>query len=230
MTKLLFDIDNTLLDFDQSEYAALGRIFEAYQIPDTAENRAIYDRENKVLWLQLEQGKLSRENLIAQRFVRFFEVLELVGDFDGPAIDEAYQTYLSQGHQLMEHAQELLDHLSETDHQLYIVSNGLSRVSRPRIEASGILPYFSNVFISEEVGAQKPSLAFFEHVFDQIYFDSKDEFIIIGDSLTSDIQGGKNAGITSIWYNPKGQTSDQAITADVEISDLLDLLSVLTTK
>lgn len=133
MTVLLFDIDNTLLDFDKAEYNALGKIFAHYDIPDTVGNRAIYSRENKALWRAHEAGEISREVLLSTRFVNTFAALGVKLSTSGLAIDLEYESYLAQGHELMSHAYELLSALSERKQEMYVVSNGTSRVSRPRI-------------------------------------------------------------------------------------------------
>ncbi|RZI48839.1 YjjG family noncanonical pyrimidine nucleotidase [Lactococcus kimchii] len=228
MTVLLFDIDNTLLDFDKAEYEALGKIFEHYQIPDTAATRAIYSRENKALWRSHELGEISREELLGTRFERTFHALNVSERFNPVAVDEEYQLYLSQGHELMSHADELLNDLSAKNQEMYVVSNGTSRVSRPRIFESGISEYFREIFISEEVGHHKPSRAFFNHVFDHVESADEKDFAIIGDSLTTDILGGKNAGIKTIWYNPKHLEVSGMVTPDLEIADLLEIPSLVS--
>jgi len=228
MTVLLFDIDNTLLDFDKAEYDALGKIFAHYHIADTDENRAIYSRENKALWRIHESGGMSREALTSTRFVKAFEALNVWSDgLDGVAIDAEYQTYLSEGHELMSHAKELLSVLTERRQEMYVVSNGTSRVSRPRIVEAGIAEYFQEIFISEEVGAHKPSREFFERVFAQIDSAERKEFTIVGDSLATDILGGRNAGIHTVWYNPKHLMYSEDIKPECEISDLLEILELV---
>ncbi|WP_205272228.1 YjjG family noncanonical pyrimidine nucleotidase [Lactococcus taiwanensis] len=223
MTVLLFDIDNTLLDFDKAEFDALGKIFARYNITDNAENRALYSRENKALWRRHEAGEISREELLQTRFDRAFKALKVTESYNPTAVDDEYQTYLSEGHELMTHAHELMDELSKQATEMYVVSNGTSRVSRPRIFESGIAEYFREIFISEEVGHHKPSLAFFDHVFSQVEAADQKQFAIIGDSLTTDILGGKNAGIKTIWYNPKHlEVTGQAV-PDLQIADLLEI-------
>ena len=227
MTVLLFDIDNTLLDFDAAEYTALGRIFAHYGVADTADNRRIYAQENQALWRQNERGQISREELLKTRFVKAFEQLKLPLPADGKVIDDEYETYLSQGHQLMRHAKALLDLLKARQAEMYVVSNGTSKVTRPRILESGILPYFQDVFISEEVGAQKPDKAFFDKAFAHIENASSKDFVIVGDSLTSDMLGGANAGIHTIWFNPKHQPKPEQPKIDFEIDDLLEIPDLL---
>ena len=111
MTVLLFDIDNTLLDFDKAEYDALGKIFTHYQIEDNQENRATYSRENKALWRLHESEKLSREELLSTRFDHAFRALNVSVNYNPVAVDDEYQLYLSQGHELINHAKELLTEL-----------------------------------------------------------------------------------------------------------------------
>lgn len=223
MTVLLFDIDNTLLDFDRAEYDALGQIFDRYHIVDTVENRAIYSRENKALWRKHEAGEISRAELLGTRFKQAFQAMGVLETYNPVSVDEEYQTYLSASHELMSHASELLTALSARQQEMYVVSNGTSRVSRPRIFESGIATYFQEIFISEEVGSHKPSRAFFDYVFSHIEKAEEKEFAIIGDSLTTDILGGQNAGIKTIWYNPKHLEITGNTQPDIEIADLLEL-------
>lgn len=226
MTVLLFDIDNTLLDFDKAEYRALGKIFEQHHIEDTKENRAIYSRENKALWRSHEAGEISREELLSTRFAHAFTALGVEEAYDASAVDAAYQVYLAQGHELMDHAMELLDQLKQEETEMYIVSNGTSKVSRPRILESGIAGYFEEIFISEEIGKHKPSKAFFDYVFDHIDQAEEKDFAIVGDTLATDILGGKNAGIKTIWYNPKHLSVQGDLKPDCEIEDLLEIPSL----
>ncbi len=223
MTVLLFDIDNTLLDFDKAEYMALGKIFEQYHIEDTKENRAIYSRENKALWRSHEAGEISREELLTTRFAKAFRALGVTEVYDASAVDATYQRYLAQGHELIFHAKELLDRLAQEKREMYIVSNGTSKVSRPRILESGIERYFKDIFISEEIGKHKPSKEFFDYVFDHIDHADEKDFAIVGDTLTTDILGGKNAGIKTIWYNPKHLSTQEELVPDCEIEDLLEI-------
>lgn len=229
MTVLLFDIDNTLLDFDKAEYTALGKIFEQYHIEDTPENRAIYSRENKALWRSHEAGEISRETLLSTRFANAFLALGVNEEYSASAVDAEYQLYLAQGHELMDNAMELLNQLNQEGTEMYIVSNGTSKVSRPRILESGIAGYFQDIFISEEIGKHKPSKAFFDYVFDHIEDAQSKEFAIVGDTLATDILGGKNAGIKTIWYNPKHLIAQKDLAPDWMIEDLLEIpsLSVL---
>lgn len=225
---LLFDIDNTLLDFDKAEYAALGKIFERYQIADTAENRAVYSQENKALWAAHEAGKISREELLSTRFVKTFEKLSVKFDQSGWEIDQEYEEYLSHEHEFMAHAKELLDELRERHVEMYVTSNGTSKVSRPRILEAGISDYFQKIFISEEIGAHKPSKAFFDKVLANIEAAHEKEFTIVGDSLTNDILGGQNAGIHTIWYNPRHLPNTGTIKPEREIDDLLDVIKAIS--
>lgn len=226
MTVLLFDIDNTLLDFDKAEYMALGKIFEQYHIEDTKENRAIYSSENKALWRSHEAGEISREELLSTRFANAFRALGVKEAYDASVVDAAYQLHLAQGHELMDHAMELLDCLAQEATEMYIVSNGTSKVSRPRILESGIAGYFKEIFISEEIGKHKPSKEFFDYVFEHIDHAADKDFAIVGDTLATDILGGKNAGIKTIWYNPKHLEAQKDLTPDCVIEDLLEIPSL----
>ncbi|SJZ98505.1 2-haloacid dehalogenase [Pilibacter termitis] len=231
MQILLFDVDNTLLDFDLAEKNALCAIYEKYGIDVNDEALFVFSEVNKHLWLQNERGEIERSELFAKRFPQVFEKLGISYDFDkNHDIDTEYRTFLSQNHALVDGALEMLNHLQQQSAQMYIVTNGTPSVSRPRIEGAGLSNFFQDIFISEEIGANKPDKRFFDFVFSKIPPVEKKEVFIIGDSLSSDILGGKNAGITTIWYNPKRQKNEQSFSADYEIQHLMELVEILNKK
>ena len=180
-------------------------------------------RVNKQFWFLHEQGEITRKQLFKERFPVFFKEIHLEKEVDFQALDDEYRYFLSQSYELMPEALETLVELKEKGYEMYIVTNGATEVSRPRIEHSGLAPFFHQIFVSEELGANKPDKAFFESVFQQVKDSDKKEFVIIGDSLTSDILGGKNAGIGTIWYNPTEQKRDKALLPDVEIHRLSEI-------
>lgn len=226
-TTLLFDIDHTLLDFDATERAALRQLFEDEQLEWTDEREAQYRTINQSLWKALERGEVTRNEVITSRFVTFFA--EQGRTVDGSKMDTRYRTYLSQGTELIEGAIELLDAL-KGKYQLYVVTNGVAATQRARLTGSGLDSYFDGIFVSEETGYQKPMAAFFDYVFDRISNVTRDRTLIIGDSLTADIQGGITAGIASCWFNPARAAAPAELTPTYTIEQLDELVTLLKTE
>lgn len=220
---VLFDLDNTLLDFNQAEKTALSKTLLHFGItPDEATLKR-YSELNLAQWKLLELGKLTREEVKLRRF----ELLFQEKNFSVSAAEAAklYETLLAQGHCFMDGAEELLKTLYGT-YQLYIVTNGTLSVQKGRLKSSGIRKYFEDIFISEEVGYNKPSIEYFDCCFSKIPDFSKETTVIIGDSLTSDIQGGINAKIRTIWFNPNHEAAE-GIHPDYEFDSLRQLPALL---
>ena len=209
---LLFDLDNTLLDFDKAEANAITRALGDVGISATNEMRDCYHKINLAQWKLLEQGKMTRE----------FDI-----KVSPQEVAKHYQDYLGQGHYFIEGAEEVLQELSKR-FRIYLVTNGTLSVQRGRLKSSGIEKYLQGVFISEEIGYNKPSIEYFEKCFSKIPDFKKENTVIIGDSLSSDIQGGINAGIKTIWFH-RGQdlTEDPQPKPDYEINSLKFLLEML---
>ena len=156
---------------------------------------------NQKLWSSFEKGEIKREELLHTRFSILFEKVGLT--LNGVHLDNLYRQYLEESAVLIDGAKSLLQKLAK-QYDLYVVTNGVARTQFIRLNNSELATYFKDIFVSEEVGYQKPMKEFFNHVFEKIPHHSVDETLIIGDSLTSDIQGGINAGIDTCWFNPKG--------------------------
>jgi len=224
---LLFDLDDTLLDFGQAENQALEKLFMELAIPLTKDMRETYKMFNTGLWRAHEEGKIGREELVNTRFAIFFE--HYGKKVDGAEYERKYRSYLNDGHQLIEGAMELIQTLRDK-FELYIVTNGVVATQEKRLKDSGLSPYFHHVFVSEEVGYQKPKLEFFDHVFQKLSHVDKAKTLIIGDSLTSDIQGGVNAGIDTCWYNPHAKKNNIDVQPTYEIRKLEELGRILNTS
>ena len=211
---LLIDIDDTLLDFHKSEDIAIRKLFDKY-IPEQAEKIVPeYKKINKQYWRMHEEGKIGREELIVKRFKDIFNSVGLY-DYDFSKINEEYFSILANVPVEIDGAEEFLK-VASMIFDIYAVTNGVKRVQERRLSLVSIPKYFKKIFISEEVGYQKPDIRFFDHVFKELNIKSKDEVVIFGDSLSSDIQGGINYGIDTIWYNPKGLESDVNYTYSVK--------------
>ena len=217
---VLFDLDDTILDFQSAEAAALTRAFTALGIPVTEELIERYSAINRSQWELLEEGVLSREQVLRRRFELLFAEYGI--ERSGEEASERYENELCIGHWFMPGAEELLRALTPGC-RLFIVSNGAAKVQDARLRSAGIGPYFEDIFISEQLGAEKPARAFFDRAFARIRDFDPARTILVGDSLSSDIRGAKNAGVTACWYNARRRAPRPDITPDYMIESLSEL-------
>ena len=222
---LLLDLDDTILDFHKAEHRALTLALTEAGVEVTEERIARYSEINASRWALLEEKKLTRAEVLYSRFAIFFE--EMGVEVDPRTVQKAYEGHLSEGHFFIEGAEALLTALSPR-YRLYLASNGTARVQAGRIKSAGIAPYFERMFISEEVGADKPDPAFFRAVFTAIPRFLPEETLMVGDSLTSDIRGGRDAGIRTVWFNPHGKPPRKDILPTYEIASLSELVPLLS--
>ena len=221
---VLFDVDDTLLDFGKAEAAAIRKTFERIGIPVTDELIRRYSEINAQQWSRFEKGEITRERLLTERFDILFSELGI--NVPSEMAQASYEYLLGIGHYFVDGAEELLEALKDK-YELYIVSNGNASVQDRRLKSAGIIPYFKDIFISERVGFNKPSAEFFEACFERIPGFEKDKAVIVGDRLSSDILGGINAGVKTCWFNPRGDAPDPDIPADYEIKHLSELPALL---
>ena len=223
---ILFDLDDTLLDFKASERDALRYTLASLGLEPTDEILARYSVINQKQWELLEKKLLTRDEVLVRRFLLLFEEYGICAD--ACQAQEMYHHRLSQGHYYLPGAEEVLEQLQK-EYDLYVVSNGTAAVQDGRIKSSKIDRYFKDIFISERMGADKPDPAFFEACFARIPHFKKEEAVIIGDSLTSDIRGGNNVNVRTCWYNPHGLPKKEGITADYEIRALSEIPALIKT-
>lgn len=201
-----------------------------FGIDPTEETLALYSTINAAHWKRLELGEISREEVKVGRYRELFETIGV--ECDPVKATAYYESMLAIGHYFMPGAPELLEELYRK-YRLYIVSNGTAKVQEGRIGSSGITKYMDGIFISQILGANKPDKQFFDICFAEIPDFLLSETVIIGDSLSSDIKGGINAGITTVWFNPKGIENDSDIKPDYtikELSEVPGLLSQISAK
>ncbi len=198
---IIFDLDDTILDFQDSEEKALIQIITRYELPYNKQIIASYKRINERLWHELEKGLITREQVLTTRFSLFLKEFHI--DENGAKVEALYREHLNQGHKTVIHAHELLNALSKQDYKLYIGTNGVGKTQRKRLRDAMLEGYFEQLFISEEMGYEKPNPHFFYYIFDALNISRKEELLMIGDRLTSDIQGAINVGIDCVWFNPK---------------------------
>ena len=220
---LLFDLDDTLLDFAAAERMALPKLFEAHGYSLTPEIVEVYHEINSGLWQALEQGKITREQLMETRFAKTFEHFGL--QINGRELDAEYRSYLAESKVFVEGAFDVIKLLAPY-YELYITSNGISETQNKRLEVTGLAPYFKQVFVSENTGAQKPMKAFFDHVFDRIPNFEPQQAMIIGDSYSADILGGFGAGIDTCWLNPHKKPI-QSVQPTYTIERISQLVTIL---
>lgn len=198
---VLYDADMTLLDFKKSQGVALKELFKYAGIDYSKDRETLYDSINNSFWKRLELGIVDRSEV---KVGRFRELFKAVG-YEGISPDEAHSFYenaLSLNGFLIEGAKEHLEKVSGK-HSLYMITNGTKTVQERRLDSTDIRKYFEDIFISEDTGFEKPSVEYFNVVFDKMKHKDKSKMIIVGDSLSSDIKGGVNTGIDTIWFNPQ---------------------------
>ena len=221
---LLFDLDDTLLDFGAAEKLALPKLFAAHNFPLTDEVKAVYKEINTGLWDALEAGTITREELMETRFAKTFKHFGF--DVNGKDLDTEYRSYLAECKVFVEGAFEVVQALS-SDYDLYITSNGISDTQHIRMKHTGLLPYFKDVFVSEDTGYQKPMKPFFDYVFNRIPNFDASKAMIIGDSFSADIVGGAGAGIDTCWLNPQKKVGLSTIHPTYTIEKLQQLQDIL---
>ena len=221
---LFLDLDDTILDFHMQESVAIRKTLSGAGIEPTDENCNLYSKINLRHWKMLELGEITREKLIWHRFAELFETLGVTADPKATA--ERYMDHLSEGHYFLPGAEEAVKALAKK-YKLYLASNGAGRVQESRIASAKLAPLFKDIFISEEMGANKPDKAYFDACFARINDFDPQRAMIAGDSLSSDIRGGKNAGIYTCWVNPKGKTAPPENKPDFEIASITELEELL---
>lgn len=209
-TCLLMDVDNTLLDFDAAERQALTDTLTHYEIPCDAAACQTYHQVNAGLWQSLAKGEISRNKLFAVRFARFLQAIGQPDNGKSREINEYYEDQLALHPDILPGALTALDELSQVA-TLAIVSNGAAKVQQARIRNSGIEPFLDGIYISEKVGAAKPSARLFDHALKDLGITDRSRVLVVGDDLNADIKGGRNAGLDTCWVNFAGAENNTDI-------------------
>ena len=220
---LFLDLDDTILDFHKAERIAISRTIREFGVEPAEEILDLYHGINKWHWEQLELGKLTRAEVLVNRFAVLFE--RLGREVDAPECAKAYEINLSQGHWFLPGAEEAVDRLSKK-YRLFLASNGTASVQKGRMTSANLYRFFETVFVSQEIGHNKPSAEYFEACFAAIPGFDREKAMIVGDSLSSDIRGGINAGIKTVWVNPDHKDCGD-IRPDYEIEYLSQLEALL---
>lgn len=222
-TSVLLDIDDTLLDFSAAEKSAVSAVLKNNNLPFDDATVALYSKINLEFWERFERGEILREDIFEGRFKKLLSIIKKSGDTK--KIADEYFVALANEHQLMQGATEILDYLSQKGYKLYAATNGLSKTQFKRIREADIEKYFDKIFISESVGFQKPQAEYYNYIVKNIPEKDKSKILIIGDSQSSDILGGKNAFIDTCFFNLKGKENKYG--AKFEIHTLAQIKDIL---
>ena len=226
-TTILFDADDTLLDFKKSEKESLTRMLKEYGMPVNETVASRYSEINASLWREFEKGIITKEDIKRERYSRLFAEF----GFDCPVsimeVNRRYLELLSESAYLIDGTVELCSTLKEKGYDLYIITNGIANTQKKRMQISGIDKFFTRMFISETIGSQKPFREFFNFVFDSIPEKDKRKILVVGDSLGSDIKGAVDSGLDCVWFNPKHAVNDRGLKINYEIEKLEELMSIV---
>lgn len=221
---LLFDADDTLLDFKAAEETALKNVLKNNGLPNDDETVETYSKINLKYWKAFEKGEIERDQIFPLRFGEFLGVMG--SDLDPMEVNSQYFEALRQVHTMLPDADELVDYLVGK-YKLYIITNGVAKTQHLRLKESGLKDKFDGVFISEELECQKPSIEYFTKVLNAIGNPDKKECLVLGDSISGDILGGKNIGIDTVWVNVRDLKNYTDIKPDYTVTSLKELKEML---
>ena len=229
-THILIDLDDTLWDFRKNSKIAMQEIFNDYELInyyDSFESfYCIYMEKNHQLWEQYAKGEVTKDFLSLERFLY---PLRIVGNEDVELAKKMGDDFLhrtAMQSNLVDGALEMLEYLRSKGYILSIISNGFVEVQYTKLRRSGLLPYFSNVFLSEEVGYQKPDVRFFQTVLERLKARPT-ECLVIGDNLQTDIQGAENANINAMLYCSDADSLSKVEFMGQIIANLIEIKSIL---
>lgn len=223
---VLIDVDNTLLDFGYAEKNAHKMASEKFNIPWTDEFYNVYHQINDGWWKKLERGECTKEEIVVNRYKEYFAFLG-VKDVEPQEFNKTYLSFLGLGKKTIDGANELVKALYDGGLKLYIATNGVTKVQSNRLSGQEFMKYISGVFVSEDLKATKPQKEFFINAEKSVGVSFKGQTIIIGDSLTSDMLGGVNAEIDTLWFNPKGKENTLGINLTYEVKSLSEIPSLI---
>ncbi len=224
---ILLDADGTLFDYDRAERHSIETTFHDFDLDFSDEILTRYRAVNDALWKELEKGNITSADLRVERFRRL--LAEIPGTMQGigsspdaAALSGRYLQHLAAGSYLVDGAEDICRYMAERC-DLAILTNGIAEVQRSRLSRSALHDVIPHIIISEEVGLSKPDPRIFEYAMDMLGRPRRDTVLMVGDSLSSDIRGGVNAGIHTCWYNPHGATCCEDFAPTYEIRALEEL-------
>ena len=221
---ILLDLDNTIIDFNECARHSIMGIFKKLGFVYTEKVFDTFITENVKIWKRLEMGEIDKPFLRANRWNIILAKLGI--DYDGTIIEEMFENGVAEGAYPVEYACELLDYLY-AKYDIYVVSNGFRFVQESRVKIGGYDKYFKELFLSEDIGIQKPDVKFFEYCYRNIGSPPKDSLILIGDSLSADIKGGNNFGIDTIWFNKNNESQSDTIKPTYTVTRLKEIEKIL---
>lgn len=226
ISTILWDVDGTLLDFIAAEKAAIKTLFGEFNLGQCSDEMIKrYSEINKTYWQRLERGEITKQEVLVGRFKEFFKAegidISVVEEFNS-----LYQLRLGDTIVYHDDSLEIIKSLQGRVRQ-YVVSNGTVEAQSKKLRLSGLGELVDGIFLSEHIGVEKPNIEFFDKVLEEIKPADRSSILIVGDSLTSDIQGGNNAGIVTCWYNPLGDKAPDKYRIDYEISDLHQIYEII---
>lgn len=227
---ILWDLDGTLLDFKMSERYALGVCLKSWGVDMTEEMLSLYSGINEAYWERLERGEVEKQELLSGRFREFFRQAGLVG-IDPEAMRRAYERELGTKTYYVDDSCEIVAKLKEMGLKQYIVTNGVLTTQQIKMKNSGFDRLIDSVFISDEIGYEKPRKEFFEIAFGKLPGFRRERALLVGDSLTSDMRGANNVGVDACFYNPAGKPlskqGESPVHVEYEIKNLREVFRIL---
>ncbi len=225
ITTILWDVDGTLLDFTYSQTYALTKCFASAGLSITDEIISRYDKINDSYWKRLELGEVTKAQLLTGRFTTLFQEFG-IEDVNLEAFCREYQMELGNIYRYVDNSIQVIKSLRGRVEQ-YVITNGVTLTQRNKLKLSGLDVWMKDIFISEEIGCSKPERVFFERCLEKVEEKDRGKILVVGDSLTSDIKGGVNAGLRTCWYRPEGSVNNSQWVPDYEISDLHQIYGIL---
>lgn len=222
---LLFDADNTLFDFDASERLTFFEFAPLFGLPTTEECYSLYKKYNLETWAEIEKNSVPKDELLVLRYTKLFKTLN--AEQDPEEANRTFLKILSTKGVLYPQTLDLLQSLKQNGKRIYLITNGVAEVQYGRLAATDTAKYFDGVFISEEVGASKPSTAFFDAVIESIPLFNRKKALVIGDSLSSDIKGANDSELNCMWFNPQKKPRPSDVFIDYEAGSLDEIKSML---
>ncbi len=220
---LLFDLDNTILDFTASSYISFNKSMDELGYSANKSHFQKFKQINMEVWEEMESGKIDHQELKVKRWFRLFDELKL--SLDPSIANEVYFFHIKENPVFVQYAAEISE-VCKDKFNLMIITNGLAEVQWPRLRKTGLVDYFEHIVISDELGYAKPHSAYFEHCHSLMDYHAKEKILVIGDTLSSDIKGGKEFGFDTCWYNHSNVLNESTKT-DFEIKQMKELRDIL---
>lgn len=229
MKAILFDLDDTIINYRASEKYGLEKAFRRFGIPMKEEYLRIYREENQKLWKLIETGEITTAQLRLRRFAALLDRIDFETGVSAEHLGETYLHYFAQAGELEDGAGELLEWLDRNwEGKKAVLTNGFTDTQKARIGVAQIGGFFDEIFISDEMGSKKPEPLIFRKAMERLCLENPEDILIVGDNLVSDIMGGKNAGLQTCWYNPRSKDAGEYRRyIDFEISRLLEIRDLL---